>query len=610
VTADSGEGDRRAIPPTAVAGFIVAVVAALLALVPTETYAATFAHPQRMARLGGAIPEATVRGALWLRLALLAAAIGAPLLTLAIERVLRSTASEGGARPVVARAAAPSRPEFLALATIVAIGLLLRLALASESLWYDEISAFVSFALEGPGVAFGSYAVPTNHVPMTLAMWAVAAATGSVSELALRAPAMLAGLAAIPVAWALARETLPASIATRGASIATRGASIATRGATSAALIVAIAPIPAIESAEARGYAFVMLASLVAALALARLVRTRSPGDALLLAAACAFGAWSHPVAVVLPCAIGLVALAGVARRLGDRARAAATLAAAALSFVLAAPLLAPLASDALAHRGDYLLHAEGQPGILSREGAESLLGLSLSWSLGLPTAPWAPLATFLPAFTLPPVVLVALVAAGGLRIARGGELAAARAVSLPFLLAFAIALAAAHVLGTWMYARFFLFALPASVLALAVAIAAPRARAARVALVLALVGQCAVALPVYWRKQPIRDAVEAVAAARRPDDVVLTIGLPDNAAGFYAALGGFEAVPTGFLGAGFERAFDAAPRAPRFVVVLYPDRLDAAVLAALDARCDRTHRFEGWADWGQGAVEVWRSRN
>jgi len=580
------------------AALVMGAILAACALIPTAEIASLFAHPQRVARLGDAIPAATLRGALWLRIALAVAAVAIPALVFAIARVLgRAPRTDSPPSPPA------TRGELLLLLTLTTVGLALRVALASESLWYDEISALVSFALEGPGVAFGSYAVPTNHVPMTLAMWAMTSITGSVGEWTLRFPAILAGVIAIPVAWALAREVAPSAWAARAGICA--------------ALVVAITPIPAIESAEARGYAFVIAASLVAALALARLARTRAIGDAVLLAVSCAFAAWSHPVALVLPAAIGLTGLARLVplRRAAtanndDLARTInlAAILAALLAALIATPLLAPLVADALAHRSDYLRSTAEQAGIVSREGIESLTGLSLSWSLGLPTAPWAPLTTMLPELILPPIVLIALLVAGAWRIARDPSLARGRTVALPFLLAFTIALLLTAVAGTWLYARFFLFALPASILAVAFALAAPAKRRTRALFIVALVFQCAIALPIYWRKQPIRDAVDAVAAMRADGDIVLTIGLPDNAAGFYAALSGFEAVPSGFLGADFERVVASAPRPPRFVVVLYPDRIDETVLTALDARFDRTHRFEGWADWGQGAVEVWRA--
>ena len=107
-----------------------------------------------------------------------------------------------------------------------------------------------------------------------------------------------------------------------------------------------------------------------------------------------------------------------------------------------------------------------------------------------------------------------------------------------------------------------------------------------------------------YSVKQPIRDAVEVVAARRAPDDRVATIGLPDNAVGFYAQRLGFAATDTGFLGS--DLADVLGRESPRFVVMLYPSRVSDDVLRLLDAQYDRTHHLAGWADWGAGAVEIW----
>jgi hypothetical protein len=156
---------------------------------------------------------------------------------------------------------------------------------------------------------------------------------------------------------------------------------------------------------------------------------------------------------------------------------------------------------------------------------------------------------------------------------------------------------------GTWIYARFLLFALPMGVLAMAAAGARDRKRTRLVGALLVLA--LADGLRGYTVKQPIRDAVAVVARQRAEGDAVATIGLPDNAVGFYAQQFGFEAQTTGFLGS--ELAALLARAEPRFIIVLYPDRMTDDVLRTLDARFDRTHRLDGWADWGAGAVEVWR---
>ncbi|MEY2794533.1 MAG: hypothetical protein RIR10_249, partial [Planctomycetota bacterium] len=285
---------------------VVGAICALLALVPTTTWAEHFAHPVRVARLGGAIPEATMTGALAFRMALTVAAFAIPAIVLLLERTLSTRRaspdeSRGGSQDGLecARVVSPEEratfpvPIFLLLCIVG--GTALRIALAAESLWYDEISALLSFALEGPGVAFGSYTVPTNHVPMTLAMWAMVMLTGSVSEFALRAPAVVAGVVAIPVAWALAREVAPMALRDRLAR--------------AMAFVVAFAPIPVLESAEARGYSFVMLGALTAALFLSRVRRTHRAIDWIVFALACAFAAWAHPVAILVPIVTGVIGI-------------------------------------------------------------------------------------------------------------------------------------------------------------------------------------------------------------------------------------------------------------------------------------------------------------
>lgn len=547
------------LPAACVAG----VACAALAFVPTATFAEAFAHPQRVARLGGAIPEATVRGAEFLRTALAVGAVAIPLLIRWLGRACAAARPTVHAAPHAASWWPESTTGSLGLLGWIVLGAVLRLALASQGLWYDEISALLSFALEGPGVAFGSYAVPTNHVPMTLAVWLSVTVLGSIDELAVRLPAIVAGIATIPAAYALGAALRDARLGN------------------ALALVAAIAPIAVLESAEARGYAFVILGATVAAAALARAARTGSPGDHAILAIACAFAAWAHPVAILLPFAVGFV---GLAR---DRRLAVAAI----LSGVLAAVLLSPLLGDVLATRGDYARTDATQPDILSREGYETVTGLALSWSRWLLS---------------PAPVLTALAIAGAVRIARARDDGArrARSVLAPFVLALLLAMALPPLLGAWTYARFTLFALPIGLVAVAVALDALPRRAWSAPVVALLLADSLASLAFYRTKQPIREAVEVVSTLRAPDDAVATIGLPDNAVGFHALRFGFEAAPTGFLGDAL--AATVARDDPRFVVVLYPDRLAPEVLATLDRAFDRTHRLEGWADWGHGAVEVW----
>ena len=178
----------------------------------------------------------------------------------------------------------------------------------------------------------------------------------------------------------------------------------------------------------------------------------------------------------------------------------------------------------------------------------------------------------------------------------------------LPFALAFLLAFALAFTLGTWIYARFLLFAFPIGTVLLVIAVLAREERRwiAWMTGALLLVGAL-ISIASFRSKQPIREGVELVAHARAlgADGAVATIGLPDNAVGFYARLHGFEAKPTGFLGEGLARVIESDH--PRFIIVLYPDRLDRLTATTLADGYHRSDRLEGWADWGQGAVEVWQ---
>lgn len=537
----------RGVPRVALAA---GTLCAALACVSTAWYAESFAHPARVERLGGAIPEATVEGARAFRLALAAGAVLVPLLSWGLARMCR----DGTRR---ARAMWPTtRRGWLVLGLITGAGAIVRMALATESLWYDEISAFLSFAIEGPGVAFGSYVVPTNHVPMTLATWAAwTVSGGSLNELVLRAPALIAGIAAIPVGYALAASLFTRRVAWLGA------------------LAVAAAPIAVLESVEARGYAFVILSALIAALAYARAMRTRAASDYGLFACACAFGAWAHPVAILLPIAAGIVGL------VRDRRLAVAAL----LSGTIAAILLSPLSGDVLATKSDYLQSVTDQPTVWSREGYEAMLVPTLSWSDA-----W---------LSVPDPALTAALLVGLVAMARRARV---RMLLVPFALALVLAPISSIALGTWIYARFVLFALPIGVVAV---VAAGARRLTVIVALLALMGMDK-GLRGYAVKQPIRDAVAIVASKRAPEDRVATIGLPDNAVGFYAQQFDFAATPTGFLGK--ELAAVIAREDPRFVVVLYRERVAEDILHSLDVAYNRTHALYGWADWGAGSVEVW----
>ncbi|MHC4989879.1 MAG: hypothetical protein ACYTGC_02770, partial [Planctomycetota bacterium] len=68
-------------------------------------------------------------------------------------------------------AEAPERSGPLPLLVILAAALLLRTSRLGESLWYDEIAAWLQFGTGGPGFIVGNYFDPANHVAQTLCTW-------------------------------------------------------------------------------------------------------------------------------------------------------------------------------------------------------------------------------------------------------------------------------------------------------------------------------------------------------------------------------------------------------------------------------------------------------
>ncbi|MFM7798281.1 MAG: hypothetical protein ACKPBA_04770, partial [Planctomycetota bacterium] len=80
----------------------------------------------------------------------------------------------------------------VALASIAA--LLVRAPFLGDSLWYDEIAAFVGYSMDGPWGAVGRYFSQANHVLASLLAWMSAEAFG-VDEVSVRLPSLLAGVA-------------------------------------------------------------------------------------------------------------------------------------------------------------------------------------------------------------------------------------------------------------------------------------------------------------------------------------------------------------------------------------------------------------------------------
>ncbi|MCA9284656.1 MAG: hypothetical protein KDA22_05560, partial [Phycisphaerales bacterium] len=180
---------------------LVAAAASLAVamLVPTESWTGWFVHPVRAER-GGGVPATTIEGAVFLRGMLVVFALA----------LLGAIPGLRAAQPVepVPSEPAPTGRERLAMVLLTLLALTVRLPRIGESLWYDEISALLDFAVHGPGPIVANYFVQSNHVLHTLASWLSIEVFG-VNEATLRLPALLASVAAVPATWRLVRTVDP-----------------------------------------------------------------------------------------------------------------------------------------------------------------------------------------------------------------------------------------------------------------------------------------------------------------------------------------------------------------------------------------------------------------
>lgn len=166
---------------------------------------------------------------------------------------------------------ADHRFEMAVVAALTLAGGALRfLHLGNKSLWYDE--AVVYHLVQG---GFGEILTQNaleNSAPPLYALLLGLLTGPDASEAALRTLSALAGTAAIPVCYWLAREFLPA------------------RTAWLVPLLVAVSPTQVVYSQQLREYSLTTLTAALLLLAFARFIRTPGHRQALWLAAAAVLG--------------------------------------------------------------------------------------------------------------------------------------------------------------------------------------------------------------------------------------------------------------------------------------------------------------------------------
>jgi 4-amino-4-deoxy-L-arabinose transferase-like glycosyltransferase len=256
---------------------------------------------------------------------------------------------------------------------LVAIGAALRLYYIRQPMRYDESVTYLNFASQPWGTAIGSYTYPNNHVFHTLLVKAFATLLGN-APWVLRLPAFVAGVAMIPMAYAVGRRVFGSAAAHFGAAL------VAASGAL------------ALYSTNARGYTIVCLATLILADLLLRLRERPSATLWIATVLVMALGAWTIPVMLFPAGGLALwFALSALAEdtsaRRGDLARfALAIIATTILAVLLYAPIIAGDGWSALA--GNSFVSASAWRVFFSQLSLSITL-LRASWAVGYPVAIW-----------------------------------------------------------------------------------------------------------------------------------------------------------------------------------------------------------------------------
>jgi mannosyltransferase len=198
-----------------------------------------------------------------------------------------ASSSAAGGSPAWTR----SLPAWWPLAALTLLAAVLRLStLDLQSFWYDE--AFTPIHVLHPSLwaTLRSVVHTENSPPLWyLLAWADSRVLGT-GEIALRLPSALAGIATVPVAWAIGREL-------EGRAAQSR---LTRRAALICAALVAVNPLFVWYSQEARVYGLFVLTAALAMLIFLRAERDPTPRRMAAFAAAGALVLLTHYFAVFL----------------------------------------------------------------------------------------------------------------------------------------------------------------------------------------------------------------------------------------------------------------------------------------------------------------------
>ncbi len=202
------------------------------------------------------------------------------------------------AEPRARTSAGRSLPPWWPLAALIVFAAALRLAtLTEQSFWYDEAFTPVHVFHSGLSATLHSVVHSENTPPLWyLLAWVDVRLFGD-GALALRLPSALAGIATVPVVWAI------------GSELAGR------RTALIAAALVAVNPLFVWYSQEARAYGLFVLFSALALLCFVRLLHDPTRNRALAFALSGALALLTHYFAVFLLLPMALLLLREKASR-------------------------------------------------------------------------------------------------------------------------------------------------------------------------------------------------------------------------------------------------------------------------------------------------------
>ena len=419
-----------------------------------------------------------------------------------------------------------------------------------QSLWHDELYSLLHFFRADWYSLFTAVPNP-NHHPLYSLLAKLAILAFGESEWSVRLPAFIMGALTAPVLYWVGRRWWNE------------------RTGLAAALIFSLSIWPVWYGQDARGYSGMILFAWIAQALLLSILQSPRPGNILAYLGACAAAGYLHLYALFVPAAhLVLAGLALEFRRLGYSRRAAGTAAAAAAGAMgLVLLLYAPMARDLLA-----FARTQGQVIAGRSVSPRFFADLLLEWSAVAEhqwlLAPW--LALFL-------VGLLSGIPREWLKLAW---------LLLPLLLGIFFAL----ITRTFVYPRFFVYAMPAYFLIVAAGLDRvtgwiPRRSAAAYALALGLLLSTLLpALFNYYRlgKQPNREAAQWI-RQQNPLARVLVLGLAGEVWGYYDPLA--QPLPAG-------TRLSPEMIAQAYVVASHPWSVGRENFALLDQRCGPARVF------------------